>query len=113
MYLMKMMDLVKERKQITATSTIMQELKRLLAAHPPLETFVNSQYLKYVGHTCRRENTRLTKKMLFAIPTKPYFRDPWLKISNLMGISIEQAKRTTQSRKKFAELVRKCANPPS
>ena len=84
-----------------------------IVGSPPLETFVNSQYLKYVGHTCRRENTRLTKKMLFAIPTKPYFRDPWLKISNLMGISIEQAKRTTQSRKKFAELVRKCANPPS
>ena len=38
-----------------------------------LENFVNSQYLKYIGHICRSENTRLTKstirKTLKTIPS--------------------------------------------
>ena len=78
----------------------------------PLRDFVNYQYLKYIGHICRQENVRLTKKMFFAKPTKSYFRDPWIKISKLLQISIVQAKRQTQSREKFAELVRNSTSSP-
>ena len=78
----------------------------------PLETFINSQYLKYIGHVCRGGNTSLTKKMLFAKPTKAYFRDPWIKISKLLGTTINLAKQSTQSREKFAELVKRSTNPP-
>ena len=84
-----------------------------IVGSPPLEEFANKQYLKYIGHICREENTKLTKILLFSKPTKQYYRDPWHKISNLLGVTIEQAKRTTQSRKKFAELVRKCNNSTS
>ena len=76
----------------------------------PLESFINSQYLKYIGHVCRRENFNLTKKIMFSKPTKPYFRDPWIKISNLLGTTTEMAKRCTQQRRQFAELVTNSIN---
>ena len=78
----------------------------------PLKNHINKQYLNYIGHICRGENTGLTKKMMFAKATRGYYRDPWIKISSLLNVSIEQAKRSTQSRNKFAELVRKCTTPP-
>ena len=59
----------------------------------PLEKFVNKQYLNYIGHICRGENMGLTKIMMFAKVTSRYFRDPWIKVSSLIGVSIEQAKR--------------------
>ena len=74
----------------------------------PLRNHINRQYLNYIGHICRAENTALTKKMMFAKATRGYYRDPWIKISSLLGVSAEQAKRTTQSRKEFAELVQRC-----
>ena len=35
----------------------------------PLRSFIDAQYLKYVGHVCRADNNRLTKKMMFAQAT--------------------------------------------
>ena len=77
-----------------------------------VSSYINAQYLKYIGHVCRAENTAIIKKMLFAKATKAYYRDPWIKISNLLGVTIEQAKRATQSRKEFVELVRRRISPP-
>jgi len=71
----------------------------------PLHDFIYSQYLQYTAHICRAENTAITKKLLFAKPSKKYYRDPWLKIADLLGVSVDQAKRMTQSRSEFAELV--------
>ena len=34
----------------------------------PLRDFINSQYLKYIAHACRRPNTNLTKLSLFIAP---------------------------------------------
>ena len=45
------------------------------------------------------------KKMLFAKPTSRYNRDDLLKIGELLGVTPEQGKRTTQARGEFAELV--------
>ena len=68
----------------------------------PIRDFINTQYLKYTAHVCRRPNTNLTKLSLFMIPTTPYYRDPWIQVSKLLGgISINQAKRETQSKAGF------------
>jgi len=77
----------------------------------PLHDFIYSQYLQYTAHICRAENTAITKKLLFAKPSKKYYRDPWLKIADLLGVSVDQAKRMTQSRSEFAELVRQRFSP--
>ena len=59
----------------------------------PLWDFINTQYLQYIAHVCRRSNINLTKFSLFFIPSKSHVRDPWINISKLLGgISIEQAK---------------------
>ena len=59
----------------------------------PVRDFINTQYLKYIAHVCRRPNTNLTKLSLFLTPKASYYRDPWVNISSLLGdISIEQAK---------------------
>ena len=72
----------------------------------PLRDFINSQYLKYIAHACRRPNTNLTKLSLFITPKSKYYRDPWITISKLLGgITIEQAKRETQSKTGFLRLL--------
>ena len=71
----------------------------------PLRDFIYSQHLKYIARVCRGPNTSITKIMLFAKPTRRYYRNPWLKIAELLGITADQAKRLTQSRGEFAELV--------
>ena len=86
-----------------------QELEKILKT-VPLRDFIYSQHLKYIAHICRAENTAITKKMLFAKPTKRFYRDPWLKAADLLGVSADQAKRLTQSRREFAELVRQRFN---
>ena len=78
----------------------------------PLRCYINSQYLKYTCHVCRLDNNCIAKIMLFAVPTKRYFRDPWLKISTMLGITPDQAKKMTQSRPEFAGLVQQVFNPP-
>ena len=42
--------------------------------------FIYTQHLKYIARVCRSSNTPITKIMLFATPTRKYYRDPWLKI---------------------------------
>ena len=78
----------------------------------PLRDYIDKQYLKYVGHICRLDNFCLAKVMLFAEPTRSHYRDPWLKISRLMDVSVQQAKKMTQSRAEFAGLVNFRFNPP-
>ena len=74
----------------------------------PLRDFINIQYLKYIAHVCRCPNSNLTKLSLFMIPKTSYYRNPWIKISKLLGdIPIEQAKRETQSKTGFNGLLRK------
>lgn len=73
----------------------------------PLCDFINSQHLKYVAHVCRAENIAITKKGLFAKPMRKYYKDPWLKIAQLLGASINQEKRLTQSKAEFTELTQR------
>ena len=75
-----------------------------------LRDTINSQYLQYIAHICRASNNAITKKMLFATAKRKYYRDPWIKIADMLQISVEQAKRVTQSRGDFAELVRQRFN---
>ena len=58
----------------------------------PLKDFIYSQYLKYIAHVCRAENTSLTKIMLFANPQRRFYRNPWIKIAELLGVSIDKLK---------------------
>ena len=78
----------------------------------PLRDVIHQQHLQYIGHVCRSENTCLTKKILFAKAQRRNHRNPWLKYSSLLHVSIDQAKKATQSRKDFAELVQRCINSP-
>ena len=74
----------------------------------PLRDFINIQYLKYIAHVCRCPNSNLTKLSLFITPKTSNYRDPWIKISKLLGgISTDQAKRKTQSKTGFNGLLRK------
>ena len=72
-----------------------------------LRSFIYSQYLKYIAHVCRDQKTSLTKILLFARTERSYDRDPWIKIAALLGVSTDQAKRLTQSRKEFAGLIQR------
>ena len=79
----------------------------------PLTNTIHAQHLRYIGHICRSPNTCLTKKILFAKPRRNNVRDPWLKYSNLLSISITQAKKLTQLRSDFAEMIRsRVISPP-
>ena len=78
----------------------------------PLREFIHAQYLRYIAHVCRQENSSITKKLLFAKASKKYFRDPWLKIAGILGVSVEQAKKETQNKHKFAELVQNRTSSP-
>ena len=71
----------------------------------PLRNTIDAQHLRYIAHVCRSQNTCLTKKMLFAKPERRNVRDPWLKYSNMLSVSILQAKKLTQSRSDFAEMI--------
>ena len=71
----------------------------------PVRNFIYTQYLKYIGHICRASNNSIPKKILFATPTRPYYRNVWIKISEMLGVSEDQVKRLTQSRHEFAELI--------
>ena len=79
----------------------------------PLRNFIQMHHLKFIAHICREPNNTLTKKMMFAVPLKPYYRDPWLKIAKSLGVSVEQAKSTTQSREGFSELLNRRFRPSS
>ena len=68
------------------------DILRITNCHP-LREFINTQYLIYIAHVCRRPDTNLTKLSVFYTPKASYYRDPWINISSLLGdISIEQAK---------------------
>ena len=78
----------------------------------PLRSFIYAQHLKYIAHVCRAENTDLTKVLMFAKATKRYYRDPWLKLSEILQVPIDQIKKLTQSKKEFAKLVQRQINLP-
>ena len=71
----------------------------------PIRNYIFSQHLKFIAHTSRCPNTASKKKRLFAKPSRKYYRDDWLKIGELLGVTPEQAKRMTQARGELAELV--------
>ena len=87
-----------------------EELENIMKTMP-LRGIIYLHHLKYIAHACRAENTAITKKLLFAKPSKRFYRNPWLKIADLLGVSVEQVKRLTQSRSEFAELVRQRFSP--
>ena len=70
-----------------------------------LRNFIHEKYIRYVGHVCRLPNTAIAKKLLFACPSRRYYRNPWLKIAELLGVDEDQAKRVTQNRKEFHGFV--------
>ena len=57
-------------------------------------------------------NNANTKRLFFATATKKYYRDPRLKIVDILGVSIEQAKKGTENKHKFAQLVQKRTSSP-
>ena len=63
----------------------------------PLSDFITAQALKFTAHICRRPLSNLTKRALFAVPTKKYYQDPWRKIAKDLGVYAQQAKSTTQN----------------
>ena len=63
-----------------------------------------AQKMRYYGHICRRDNNSLTKKMMFSKSKRPYFRDPWKKIADEVGVEREQILKTTQLQSKFRDL---------
>ena len=81
-----------------------EQIRTIIGAQD-VTSHINAHYLKYIAHVCRDENNAITKKMMFARATRDYYRDQWIEISKLL-VGIDQAKRTTQSRTEFAELVR-------
>ena len=87
-----------------------EELENIMKTMP-LRDVIYSHHLKYIAHVCRAENTAITKKLLFAKPSKRLYRNPWLKIADLLGVTVDQAKWLTQSRSEFAELVRQRFSP--
>ena len=70
-----------------------------------LSDFVTAQALKFIAHICRHPSTNITKRALFAIPSRKYYQDPWRKIASDLGVDISQAKSATQSREKFTSLL--------
>ena len=81
-----------------------KELENIMKTMPLCDV-IYLHHLKYIAHVCRAESTAITKKLLFAKPSKSFYRNPWLKIADLLGVSVEQVKQLTQSRSEFAELV--------
>ena len=49
-----------------------------------LPNFIEKQHLKYIAHICRSPNSAITKKLLFAEASKPYYHNPWIRIANLL-----------------------------
>ena len=70
-----------------------------------LRDVIYEKHIRYIGHVCRLPNTAIAKKLLFACPSRQYYRNPWLKIADLLGVDENQAKRATQNRKEFHGLV--------
>ena len=73
--------------------------------------YISAQYLRYIGHVCRSPNTSIVKIMLFAMPTRRYYRNPWLKIAEMLGVDEDQAKRVTQKREEFNGMICMRFNP--
>ena len=72
----------------------------------PLRDFITVMHLRYMAHACRNGNDSLVKRMIFAIPKRPRYVDPWLKLARILNVTPEQIKRDTQSLERFNELLR-------
>ena len=86
------------------------DIKRILKT-TSLRNHVYEQHIRYIGHICRLPNTSTAKKLLFAKPSRRYYRNPWIKIAELLGVDEDQAKRVTQNRKEFNGLIAKRFSP--
>ena len=72
------------------TNTEVQKLIKTMSFH-------NTQHLKdFTPMYLELPNTSITKKMLFAKPTRRYYREMRLKFAKLLGITSGQTKRLTQ-----------------
>ena len=71
----------------------------------PLHQEILVQRLRYYGHVCRRENTSMTKRLMFANSKKSHVRDPWKKLSREIGVEVGQLLKLTQSRKQYRDFV--------
>ena len=80
------------------------DLERILGT-APLRQEILAQRMRYYGHTCRRDNKSLTKKMMFMKSRKPYYRDPWKKLSDEIGVEMNQILKMTQSRQQYKDFV--------
>ena len=83
------------------------EIERIIKT-TPLRNVIYAQYIKYIAHVCRSQNTFIPKLILFSKPTRPYYRDPWIKIAQLLQVSTDQAKRLTWSKSELNERIRRC-----
>ena len=81
-----------------------EDIQRILKT-TSLRDYIYEKHLRYIGHIFRLPNTAIVKKLMFAKPTRRYYRNPWLKIAELLGVDEEQAKRVTQNRKEFEGLI--------
>ena len=87
-----------------------KDLQKILGAKP-IRGIARSWNLKYYGHVCREENTSITKKMMFAVPQRPYYRDPWRKIAGDAGIDRSQLLKMTQTRTIFRDFCWRLQDP--
>ena len=87
------------------------DLQRILGTKS-IRDILLVHHMRYLGHVCRDENTTITKKMMFAEPkVENYRKDPWKKISKLVGVDRDQLLGMTWKRSKFKEYTRKLMDP--
>ncbi len=86
------------------------DLQRIIGAKS-IRDILLAHHLRYLGHVCRDENTSITKKIMFAEPQVSYFRDPWKKIADSVGVDRNQLLRMTQKRSSFKAFTRSLMNP--
>ena len=89
-----------------------QQIEQILKTSP-LRDAIYQQHLRYIGHVCRMPNNSIPKCLLFAQPQRSHYRDPWIKIAELLNLTTTQAKRLTQSRKDYHGLLQQCFSPTS
>ena len=86
------------------------ELQRIIGAKS-IRDILLAHHLRYLGHVCRDENTAITKKMMFADSQVKYFRDPWKKIADSVGVDRDQLLRMTQNRSSFKRFTKSLMGP--
>ena len=63
--------------------------------------FCEKQRLKYLAHVSRMPNNSYPKQTTFAVPTRPYHKCEWARISQRVGLDQSQIKRLMFNRNEF------------